>query len=197
MLNSYAYFDSLSIISRLRDSIGNVTVIEVHLFSYLACLLSLYKGREISEWGYDFAITEYAYPYSGDLDDSIKFLHSKGMIVIDGQTLRLLEPGHRIYSQLKSLQTNSERELFIEGACASALALPVGVIRDVLLQDADRNAITLNQSRLLLTDTSLEILHRQFSALSETIGIDASNLMVPAVVWLTYLAKIRELHIAE
>ncbi|MCP4610371.1 MAG: hypothetical protein GY845_16795 [Planctomycetes bacterium] len=197
MFNPYAYCDSLSIINHLQEQLDSVAIAEVHLFSYLACLLSLYKGQSVSEWGYDFAITRYAYPYSPALNESIDLLIATGKIVDDEHYLRSLEAGRKQHELLLTLSTNSEREPFIKGACASALAWSVGSIHSVLFQKADGNAIALKQSRALLTESGLETLYEQFAMLSSAIGVEVENLMVPAVVWLTYLSEIRTDHLQE
>ncbi len=56
-MNPYAAFDALQIIASLQSIYRNVAEAEVHLFAYLSCLLSLYSGQPVGDWGYDFAGT--------------------------------------------------------------------------------------------------------------------------------------------
>ncbi len=190
MVNPYAYFDSLSISHRLQGNLGNVVVAEIYLFSYLACILSLYRMHPVSDWQYTFSITEYGFPYSVDLDAATKILGETGNLSKEGSYLKVTEHGRTEYEILRSLSQNAERESFIDGACSSLLALPVGVIRDALSREAEiKGAISLTQSRILLADSWIDILYDEFTAISSTIGIEIKDLMVPSVVWLTYLSQ--------
>lgn len=192
MLNPFAYFDCLCIGVRLHRFLGNFSIPEIHLFSYLACLLSLYKGRSVSEWNYDFSITLNGYPYSADLDSSIKNLIDSGYFKAQNQYIEIAAAGEKVYYDLMNLTLNSNREPFIDGACASVLSLPIGVIRSAISQESEIDtAIALSQSRKLLTDAGLTILEDQFKALSSVISLDIEDLMVPSVVWLSCLSEIQ------
>ena len=46
--------------------------------------------------------------------------------------------------------------------------------------------------REIFDNGGLENLYEQFSVLSETVGIHVPDLMVPAVIWISYLATINE-----
>jgi len=192
MLNPFAYFDCLCIGIRLHRFLGDFSIPEIHLFSYLSCLLSLYKGRPVSDWNYDFSITLNGYPYSADLDGSINNLIEAGYFKAENRYIEITAAGEKEYDNLVGLTLNSNREPFIDGACASVLSLPVGVIRSAISQESEIDtAIALSQSRKLLTDAGLTILYDQFKALSTVISLDIEDLMVPSVVWLSYLSEIR------
>lgn len=193
MVNPYACFDSLSICRRLQHNLGNAAIAEVYLFSYLSCLLSLFKQHPVSSWQYRFSITENGYPYSTDLDNALKILMDSGLLETDEpQYIKLTEEGSETYKSLSSLEQNSQREPFIEGACSTVLAMPVGLIRRSLSSEPEiRGALELSQSRMLLSTAGLDSLYDQFSELSAVIGIDIKELMVPAIVWLEYLAESR------
>jgi len=193
VVNPYACFDSLSICRRLQHNLGNAAVAEVYLFAYLSCLLSLFKQHPASSWQYRFSITQDGYPYSADLDNAIKTLMGGILLEADEyQYVRLTKEGNDIYESLASLEQNSQREPFIEGACSTILAMPVGLIRRSLSSEPEiRGALELSQSRVLLSTAGLDSLHGQFNELSAVIGIDTKELMVPAMVWLEYLAESR------
>ena len=192
VLNPFAYFDCLCVGVRLHRFLGNFSIPEIHLFSYLACLLSLYKGRPVSEWNYDFSITLNGYPYSADLDSSIKNLIDSGYFKAQNRYIEIAAAGEKVYYDLMNLTLNSNREPFIDGACASVLSLPIGVIRSAISQESEIDtAIALSQSRKLLTDAGLTILYDQFKALSSVISLDIEDLMVPSVVWLSCLSEIQ------
>jgi hypothetical protein len=110
------------------------------------------------------------------------------------QFVKLTKEGNDIYQSLSSLEQNSEREPFIEGACSTILAMPLGLIRKGLSNETDiRGALDLSQSRMLLSTSGLDNLHDQFNELSAVIGINIKELMVPAIVWLEYLIKSRNM----
>jgi hypothetical protein len=193
MVNPYAYFDSLSISLRVQNRLGNVAAAEIYLFAYLSCILSLYRMRPASDWQYRFSFTNHGFPYSVELETATKTLVDTGDLVNDGPYLRATEDGHKDHEMLRHLYQNSEREPFIDGACSSLLALPVGVIRNALSQEAElKGAVSLTQSRMLLSDSWIDMLHDEFAALSCAIGIEIKDLMVPAVIWLTNLSQITE-----
>jgi hypothetical protein len=166
---------------------------EIHLFSYLACLLSLYEGKPAAEWGYSFAVTDSGYPFSGDIQDCLQFMTTSGLLhprdEYAGEYFNVSTSGKQEQNNLSQLSEFAEREPFLAGACSSLLALPIGSIRIALKNDLGiKGALALKQARLLLTETTLDLLYEQLGALSNSIGVNTKDLMVPAVVWLTYLS---------
>lgn len=192
ILNHYAYYDCLSICRQLQGTLQRVSKVEIHLFAYLSCLLSLYEQQPVSGWGYSFAITEHPYPNSPALDEAMEVLAKKGSLLADGDYLTVTDVGNKELTLLSAFSINSRREPYLYGACSSILALPVGIISEAISQEPDiKGAITLSQSRLLLRDSGLNLLHEQFAELSKDIGVDVEDLMVPAIVWLSYLSSVR------
>jgi hypothetical protein len=62
------YFDCLAIAVGTPRSVAPLSVQELHLFSYLACLLALFEGRPVADWGYRFALTSKGYPFSAEFE---------------------------------------------------------------------------------------------------------------------------------
>lgn len=193
MVNPYAYFDCLSIGKRLQEFSGDFAAAEIHLFAYLACLLWLYKKRPVADWEYLFAGTKDGSPFSPDINKALYLQSSSGFIEQFGYYLQITDIGLEEYALLRSLSQNSKRETFIDGACSSILALPIGTIREAIFQEPELERVSKSpRAELLLDDRRVEGLYAQFETLSATIGVDVENLMVPAVVWLTYLSQIAE-----
>lgn len=193
MISPYAYFDALSICKRLQSIRENAPLGEIYLFSYLSCLLSLYKQRPLSYWSYGFSVTANGYPYSVELDSAIAILLGHGLIDQNVQNVSLTEAGTEEHRLLSELSQNHERDIYIEGACAASLAVPVGTIRRNIASVAPiEGALALSQSRLLLTPSDLEDTCEQFGQLSSIIGVEITDLMIPAIFWLSYLSKVRE-----
>lgn len=192
MLNPFAFYDTLALSNSLQGILGNCVRSEIHLFSYLSCLLSLYKKNPIADWGYSFAGTYYSSPFSMEIEDAINFSISYGYITEANQYINISEHGLIEYKKLSILKQNIQRERFLSGASSSTLAIPVNALRESLGSEPGLKASSHQISPRLLLDESnpsLVLLYDQFQALSKTIGIDLVDLMVPAVLWLTYLSK--------
>lgn len=187
-----AYFDALTICERLGPTLGPVASSEVHLLAYLSCLLSLYRGRAVGTWGYTFAVTREGYPYSPGVQDALDTLVTRGNLATDGDGfLSTTAAGSAELGALRTLAAFRERGPYLDGACGSTLALPVGTIRDAIAHAPDvKGALQLGQSRLLFSKSGLDLLYEQFAALSQAVGVDVEDLMVPAFVWLTYLLEV-------
>lgn len=187
-MNPEATFDVLAIVAHLEPTVGRVLPSEVHLFSYLGCLLSLYSGNPVADWGYAFAGTVEGSPFSASVNEALGALRASSDLVGDGTGLALSAPGRNEYELLRTLGQNSHREEFLVGACSSVLALPVPVVRSALQQEpALRRVAAIAAPRPLLETVDLDGLYEQFKALASVIGAEVSDVMVPAVAWLTYL----------
>jgi len=189
-----AYFDTLFIVSNLQEELGDVLKSEIHLYSYLGCLLSLYDGQPVSEWGYRFAVTDSGYPFSGEVEKSIDLQIRSGLISLsqgsDTSSYNVTKGGRLRKENLEDQSMFSKRTQYLEGACSSTLALPPGLIRTALTSERTvSNAVKLGQSKLLLDEVATDRLYEDFEAIRRVIGSDVDDFMAPAVTWLTYLAK--------
>jgi hypothetical protein len=187
--NPLAYYDAISVGTAVQGTFERTAISEIHLFAYLACLLSLYRGCAASDWGYDFVATENGSPFSADLEEAVSSLIAEGLVDEKERYLVVTVEGFTVCSELKEFERNAWREEFLSASCASILAVPLGAIRSAMGSDHDMKlASELGDTRRLFSETAVEELHEVFGALSEEIGIHVGDLMVPAVVWLNYLA---------
>ena len=185
-----AAFDTLAIVASLEPTVGRVLPSEVHLFAYLGCLLSLYSGHPVADWGYAFTGTIEGSPFSAAVNEAVGVLRSSSDLLSDLTGLGLSESGRAEYDLLRTLPRNASREEFVLGACSSVLALPVPLVRSAMQQEpALRRVTALAASRPLLEGVDLDALYEQFQALASVIGTEISDVMVPAVAWLTYLVR--------
>ena len=190
MFSASAAFDSLYVGLYLQKVLRNFAEAEVHLFAYLGCLLSLYRKQPVSDWGYGFSGTRNGAPFSVELNESLAALKSAGMLRTEGDFLQLTETGKTECQALSNLSINQERIDCLEGACGCLLTMPVGVVRNALFQEPMlKPAVRLNDARPLLEGPGLSLIYEQFSELSNAIGVNASDLLLPATVWLTYLSR--------
>ena len=189
-VNAFAYYDALAIVDKVGRALENVAVSEVHLFSYLACLLSLYRGKTVTEWGYGFVGTENGSPYTKEIQSAVDTLVHEGYLDAVNRYVSIGDAGRTEYAELWELSQHQQREEFLDGSCSSVLAIPVGIIRSAITSDHDMKlASQLGDTRRLLHESAVEDFHDTFVALSEEIGIEIGDLMVPAVVWLNYLTQ--------
>lgn len=191
MLSSVAYFDCLALTTRLQRRLPDPSIAEIHLFAYLSCLLWLYEGNPLSNWGYDFVVTRNSFPFSRELRVALLFLTGTGYVeTINQQQIHVSNSGIDEYTMIKELSLFSQREKYLDGACSSLLSLPVGIIRRAICKEPNiEAAVSLEQSRRLLTETDTDFFYEHFRALSSTLGIESNDLIVPAVVWLEYLQR--------
>jgi hypothetical protein len=192
MSNPNSYHDGLSICVHLEPLLGSIAPSEIHLFAYLSCLLALYRKQPVANWGYEFGAIEGGYPSSAALDASIISLIEKGYLQRDADYFLSVTPsGKEEAAWLQSMTSGIHREVYIAGACDSILSLPIGIIRDALNQSTDIRAAKHTQyARHLPSDGGTQILHDDFDALSQAVGVDVQDLMIPAVIWLQFLSSV-------
>ncbi len=193
MVNPDAAFDVLAITRYVEGILGNVAYGEFHLFAYLACLLSLYRRRPVTDWGYEFAGTREGSPFSHQIAEAVETLERSGLLTQEDRLFRSTDEGAAELEGWRTLGRNRSREEFLSGACSSALALPVGLLRTAMGREPSLSrAADVEGTRPLLERRELETLYAQFEVLSRAIGVEVEELSVPAVIWLTYLAQIAE-----
>lgn len=191
MLNSFAAFDCLYIGNRLQKALRNFAAAEAHMLAYLACLLSLYRNQPVSDWGYGFSGTRNGSPFSFDLNAAFDALRSAGLVAAQGDYFTLTTDGEHECAELSVLSMNQERIECLDGACSCLLTMPIGIVRNALLQEPMLRPVAhLTDARPLLEGPGLELLYEQFKELSAAIGVEVVDLMVPATVWLSYLAGV-------
>ncbi|MFE0015964.1 hypothetical protein ACFWXH_14035 [Mesorhizobium sp. NPDC059054] len=165
-----------------------MTVIEAHLYAYLGCILGLFRGQAVGDWGYPFAVTSEGFPYSAQFDHARSTAIAQGLAVEDDKGMLTV---HRsdISEEIENLLTFgpwSERRLWLRAATECALALPVGSIRHAISQTPGMAAsIRLRQRRQLLLPGDIELLYSEYKIVSSVLGADARDLLSPAVIWLS------------
>jgi hypothetical protein len=153
----------------------------------------MYEGQPASDWGYGFAATTYASPYSEEIARSLDDLKVEGSLSVSSSGLAVSELGTQNLQQWRNLSRFSDRSRYLRVACSSGVAIPLPVISASIGSEPQlKRAAELKSTRTLLTEPSVESLYAQFGALSSAIPQDSSTLLVPAVVWLSYLAEARD-----
>ena len=195
-MSSESSFDSLYILDAVGYSSGGATRGEVQLLAYLACLMSVYEGQGAQEWGYAFTATGAGAPYAVDIAGSLDQLVRGGFATHDDQLIELSDRGREELKFVVSLPLNARRVRFLDAATAAALAMPLPSVADALSAEPGlRRALRFVKTRALLDETGIGLLEEQFGELARATGDEegsADDLMVPTVVWLTYLASVRQ-----
>jgi hypothetical protein len=189
LINPYAYFDCLSIGANFKRPLGNVAFAELHLFAYFACLLSLYRKNPVSDWGYMYAGTKEGTPFSPEIAEAMPKLIQNGLFTEHEGFLELTKSGYSEYETLLQMSQMKEREIYLQSSCSCVLALPVGIVRSALINEPELRRSTLSTTRRLLENPGLEILYEHFLALESAVGTDVQDLMMSAIIWLTYLSE--------
>ena len=183
-----AYFDAVVIAADAPASIMPMTVIEAHLYSYLGCILGLFKGHAVGDWGYSSAVTSDGFPFSVGFERARSMMVMRGMVDEDGagmMSARREELATEI-NTLLTLGSWADRRYWLRAATQCALALPVGSIRNAIGQSPGLAAsIRLGQRRLLLQADDIELLYEEYRIVSSVLGADVKDLLSPAVVWLS------------
>jgi hypothetical protein len=193
MIDPSASFDALEILATVGERSGPLAEAEIHLFAYLSCLLSIFEGAPVSLWGYEFASTGSGSPYSEELSRALLSMARTGQVALSNNLFVLTPRGREFLSQVSELRDLLTRRRFLEAATSSVLTMSFGQFRYALMQEPGlRSARVAEYPRLLASGSSLEVLHDQFRVLSDAIGIQVRDLLVPAVVWLTFLAQTRK-----
>lgn len=184
-----AMFDCLSICHEIEAIAGGAGESEIANFGYLGCLLSVYTGSPPSEWGYTFAATKAAAPYSDNLTDAVETLRLSGLLDEGPKGFSLTPRGEAQLAGLSKLSRFRQRKVYLNAACQSATAIPLPLVTASISAEPQlRQALRLSSLRPLLDEAGRHAVLAHFAALSEAVP-NAEDLFVPAVVWLSYLAR--------
>ena len=187
-----AGFDVLQLAALQTKNSEGITEGELHTLSYLACLLSVYDGHSVDWWKYRFTATRAGAPFAFALAQALEATHEAGLVIKSERLWTISERGRVDLQQLAPLILNQRRLPYLEAATGTALAMPLPSVASSLSREPGlRRALNFVRTRALLDETGLGLLEEQFQALTIALENDSAgdDLMVPAVVWLTYLAR--------
>jgi hypothetical protein len=193
VISSGASFDALQLVGSIGDSSNGVTLSELQALAYLSCLLAIYDGNQPDTWGYGFSVTETGAPFAREIADAVEGLRGAGWISRHDRVYRLAATGRPELEFQRTLAPIQRRIRYLEGSASAALTMPLPALTDALACEPGlRRALDYMRRKRLLDKTSIDLVSRQFDALTEALSqapVDRVDLMVPAVVWLTYLAQ--------
>lgn len=193
MISAQASFDALQIVGSIGESSDGVTLSELQTLDYLACLLSIYGGASPTSWGFGFSVTDSGAPFASTLADAADALSGAGWLTRSGRVYRLSSAGRTELGFQRRLGPNGWRIRYLQASASATLSMPLPAVADAVGHEPGlRRALQFMRRRRLLDDTSLELVEAQFEALTAGLGErpdERKDLTLPAVVWLTYLAR--------
>jgi hypothetical protein len=194
-----ASFDALFITKNLSSLTQGLTQDEISVFSYLACLLSLYDSKQPSWWQYSFTATEAGYPSSDTLREACSLLVAAGSLAKHVETLELTSVGDDDVDSLARFGSYQPRIPYLAAACSTALTQSLPSIGDSISADPQlRSALLSSQVKPLLDRTGAALLQPYIDGLqnamdSAGVGSHKEDLLVPAMVWISYFAHEKSL----
>lgn len=183
-----AYCDVVTILVDAPASLMPMSIIELHLFSYLGSILSLFQGCPLGDLGYSYVVTSDGFPFSVQLEDARSLLVGNGSIIIDDQGYMLPRmPEMRVeYDKLLTLDSLSERRALFNAATQCALALPVGSIRHAISQSPGMaSAIDMQRRSDLFNPDDVSLLYDEYRVVSSVLNPESRDILSPAVIWLS------------
>lgn len=183
-----AYCDAMFILNDAPKSVVPITVVEMHLFSYLGCILALFKGKPVGDWGYSYAITSDGFPFSAQFENARRALITRGLANVEQDGT--LDPQYPELAQelelINSIGSWDERRNCIRAATECAVALPVGSIRYAVEQSPGFSTpLKLGQRHQLLEEEDVTLLYDEFNVINNALGEVTDDLLSPAVIWLS------------
>lgn len=189
-----AGFDALFITDALSAFADGAGVVELHLFAYLACLISVYDGRDASSWGYPFVATPAGAPYADTLAAECDRLRATGLLIDHGPLLRLGGQASDDLTFIRQFASARSRAPYLEAACAAATLLPLPSVTNAISQEPGlQQALGQHGSKELLNEAELMLVDAQFRAVNEALNEHSgshSDLLVPTTLWLSYISAI-------
>lgn len=183
-----SYVDGLVIFAGSPTSVLPMSVNEMHLYSYLGCILALFKGKPVADWGYSYAITSEGFPWSAEFEEGRKQLCATGMIQINDRGQMTPRPAE-LATELKALLnvvSVAERRPWLRAAVECALAFPIGSIRHAISRSPGVvTPFLLGQRGRLLEPDDTTLLYEEYAVVSQVLGAGAHDFLSPAIIWLS------------
>lgn len=180
-----AFFDSLSLAHKLDNFLDGFKLEEIHLFSYFSAFLYSYSGNSISTWEHKY-IVENGYPFSASINEAILRHIQNGLFENKGEYFIITARGTDEFNKFKLLPSFTKREAVLNAACTTSILVPYSQTVRALLNEPDLKSQAAIDNREWLNPSSFYL---QFKDISEAVGINDSDMIIPAVAWINYLTE--------
>jgi len=189
--------DCLFISDGLTQENGMFMRSEVHLLAYMSCLLHLYAGGSIADWGYTFYGTIDGAPFSDELELSFQSLIESRLISPSGEGFMAIEGLGRIASAYSLMETLRVRHKCISASIATIQYFGSGVVREALEQEPVLSkARKAGTERRLFAEGGLDSLYFHFQFIRDRLG-NHDDLRFPGILWVGSLYEIKLLGASE
>ena len=186
-LQSAALIDVVYLVGLAPSSLAPISVAEMHLYAYLANLVSLNGGVPVSDWGYSFSVTAEGFPFAHGLEEARANLMQRSIIRAEDGGLRA-EEGYfdAEVAVLNGLMQCAQRREWFNDAFACALNLPRGAVRDAINRSPGvADSLRHRRASTLLKEADVENIYDEFALIRKVLGPDVDGYLQPVVVWLS------------
>ena len=186
-LQSAALIDVVYLVGLAPSSLAPISIAEMHLYGYLANLVSLNRGVPVSDWGYAFSMTAEGFPFAHGLEEARANLMRRSIIRADDGGLRAEEDFlDAELAILDGLVQCARRKEWFDDAFASALNLPRGAVRDAINRSPGvAGSLRNRRASTLLKEADVENIYDEFALIKEVLGPEVEGFLQPVVVWLS------------
>ncbi|QYK54337.1 MAG: hypothetical protein KF824_05415 [Fimbriimonadaceae bacterium] len=192
-MHSEPQADCILIIDALMSQNSQMMRGELHLLAYMSCLLHLYDGGSVSDWGYTFYGTEDGAPFSDELESAFQSLVDAGSIIPKGESFIALPHLSRVATAISTLEAFAHRRACVSGSMASICYFGSGIVREALEQEPElRRARSAGTQRKLLIEEGLESLYFHFQFIKERLP-RMEDLRASSVLWISSLYETKRL----
>lgn len=180
-----AFFDSLSLAHKLDNYLDGFRLEEIHLFSYFSSFLYAYSGQSITTWSHRYTSSA-GYPFSMDINEANQRHIQNGFFEERGESYVITGRGTDEFNKFKQLPTFIKREAILNAACTTSIIIPYSETLRALLNEPD-----LKKAQQLGNSSWLDQMnfYPQFETISKAVGVNSSDLLLPAVTWINYLQE--------
>jgi hypothetical protein len=195
-MNTGAFLDALYIVEKLSMKYEDVAESEVHLFSYLACLLALYNGESAYFWDYIFITGKTSSPFAKELNESMEMLFDSGLVnasYVESETFfKITQNGIDELSSLSQFGLYEDRLKYLKSSCETLLLVPLSDVRAAIRKEPSvvySNTWSRNEALVTEGSASIEILYDQFDSLKIALQGKYTDMLIPAVTWLKFIQE--------
>lgn len=164
---------------------------EINTMLYLAQLLSIYDGNTTSKWGYFFTKNKFGAPISMEIVQEIKMLSSKNFLLKDDSGYyRISETMPKnLIIKLEGSHVFEWKTKYIMATIDSLLTKPFPKIINAVQYEPGISLLDkINRTSILHGEYSSNLLFDDFKAIKEVVNDPEVNLVIPASLWIDYLA---------
>jgi hypothetical protein len=156
----------------------------------MACLLALYDGKPVADWGYAFVRPVSGGPFAAEIDASIEYGLSAGLMLGGREEVKLSRAGTRLTVEMRSLRRFQERSQYLDAAWRAGLTNPPAMIRTALNDGLGIRDAEAHSRYIVPTSPTLAVLYEHFGSLRAAIPAGVESKLIPALLWLSYLERV-------